>query len=70
MTAKIPFSGEIEPEEITSSTWPPVKGWGYPLISKSLTQNCLKETQGQKKKAETEGKAIQRLPPPRDPFHM
>jgi hypothetical protein len=46
----------------------PVGGWGHPLISKILTQNfsCLKEIQGTKHGAETEGTAIQRFIPHAD----
>ena len=50
---------------------PLVEGWDHPPISKILTQNCscLKEMQGQRVE-QTEEKAIQRWPPPRDISHL
>jgi hypothetical protein len=63
--AKMPNSGDIEPEETISTRYalPYVERWNHPLISKCLTQNfsCLKETQT-KSGAEIEGKAIHRVP--------
>jgi hypothetical protein len=72
--AEIPNRGEIEPEEAIPSKESrlPAKGWCHPPISKILTQNCscLKEIQGQKNGAETEGKAILRPPTTWDPSHL
>jgi hypothetical protein len=62
--AEISIKEKREPIETIPRgyTWPLVEGWGQPPISKILTQNfsCLKEIR--ERRAETEGRAIQRLP--------